>query len=400
MQPKGSDEYAMGTTCIVCGADRWAPLDDPHPSRSVRVDGVVEDVPLGKVHCRGCGLAYRPSHRDVSQLYENEFLLYGNRPGAEVFSQSRYAPLTQLLVEAVGSMRPTRILEVGCGNGTMLTAVRRQWPHAVVVGLEPSEEGARLTRKAGHNVVRALLGSSVPGELEGRFDLIYSNHVIEHTDDPVRFLRASAERLTPDGVVVTICPNGAVPHAELIHSDHLYSFTPRHLASVATQADLSLRIAKEFVLEEGPEYNQVLVAYSRTHMSTGRSLAFSSASPEEVEGLQRSRNAYLRGWSRLEGQLSSRIGSATNVVCFGTGGWAARLAGYAPQLWGRVQACAVDAKGAERFCEKPVLDYHNLDRHRPDAVIVATSPPRQEAIASRMGRDGFQGIRWNDLIDR
>lgn len=257
-----------------------------------------------------------------------------------------------------------------------------------------------MAREVGHHVVEGFVGSSLPDETVGQFDLIYSYHVIEHTADPVRFLKALADRLTPDGIVVTVCPNGAVPHAELIHSDHLFSFTTEHLVALAQKAHLAPVESREFVLEDAHEFNQILVARRSQGTKSDLPTGYSAPRWPNASQLEHDRNQYLQGWTRLDAELSGRVRSGTVVVCFGTGGWAARLAGYAPGLWDHVCACTVDGPPADRFFGKPVLEYAALSHHRPDVVIVGTNPSRQEALAARLHRDGFHGVRWNDLIDR
>ncbi len=393
------DDPAMGSICIVCGSMQWVRLVPPHPTRSVRIDGVVEESPLRKLHCRQCGLGYRPPTRELSKLYGEEYDLYGNRPGAEAFNQSRHPTVTHLIAALIGDVRPTRILEIGCGDGGTLTAMRRKWPRAELCGVEPSGKATRMAREAGHEVVEGFVEEGLPDETVGQFDLILSYHVIEHTLDPVRFLTALADRLTPDGIVVTVCPNGAVPHAELIHSDHLFSFTPEHLVAVARKAHLAPGKSRAFILEDAHEFNQILVAGRGAGTGWYLPAGYPAQRWPNPSQLEHDRNKYLRGWTRLDAELSCRVRHSTGLVCFGTGGWAARLAGYAPGLWDQVRACTVDGPRADRFSGKPVLEYATLGRHQPDAVIAGVNPSRQESLAARLQGDGFRVIQWNDLIE-
>lgn len=390
----------MADRCIVCGSATWSSLAEPHPNRCVRTDGTTEWYPLRKHQCKNCGLGYRMSSGDLCKVYSEEYSLYANRPGADAFNRQRHPTLASLIAKAVGPLQPARILEVGCGDGSTLSAVRAVWPAAETVGLEPSYSAAHLARAAGHIVVQGMATPAIPLEIPGTFDLIFSIQVIEHTADPVAFLKAQASRLTPDGVVVAVCPNGAVPHAELIHPDHLFSFTPCHLAVVAENAELAYRRGWEFTLDEAHEYNQVLVGGRANGASDHRTATGTTASQDEVARLERGRNEYLSRWARLESQLLERVGRSERVACFGTGGWAANLAGYAPAVWERIFGCTVDGCPAERFLDKPVVSYEDLHEHMPDAVIVAVNPARQNVLYDRLSRDGFTAIRWNDLIDR
>lgn len=298
----------MGYSCVVCGSGQWVALVEPHPSRSVRVDGVMEPSPLRRRQCRACGLGYRVSTDDLALMYEHDYALYSNRPGADAFNRQRHPVLANLIASSVHPLRPSRILEVGCGEGSTLSAIWEQWPHAEMVGLEPSRKAAEVARARGHQVIEGMVESWLGGEAEERFDLIFSIQVIEHTADPAAFLAVQASCLTPEGVVVTVCPNGAVPHAEIIHPDHLFSFTPQHLTAVAARAGLIRRSGCEFVLDEACEFNQLLVASRASDSESVEIGRMPAIGQDEVDRLEQTRNAYLRRWSCLEGDHGERVG--------------------------------------------------------------------------------------------
>ncbi|WP_447603703.1 class I SAM-dependent methyltransferase [Nitrospira sp. Nam80] len=390
----------MERPCVVCGSEQWAGLVDPHPTRSVRVDGVMEPSPLRRRHCKVCGLGYRAPIGDLALLYRKQYALYSNRPGAEAFNSHRHPALVQLIAAAVDPLRPRRILEIGCGDGGALSAIRKLWPHSETVGAEPSREAADAARTRGHRVIEEMVESSLRDIREEPFELIFSIHVIEHTADPIAFLAAQAACLAAGGIVVTICPNGAVPHAEIIHSDHVFSFAPRHLAAVAAKAGLLRRGGHEFVLDEAREFNQLLVA---TAVSDPKLREFDRVpllDQDEVDHLEQKRNAYLRRWSSLEEKLDERMREGETLVSFGTGGWSGNLAGYAPAIWDRVRACTVDDPEATNYLNKPVIKYSNLRDLDPDAVLVAVNPGQQDRVCQRLRRDGYHAVQWNDLIDR
>ena len=387
-------------SCLLCGAIEWAELVEPHPRQSVRVDGVVEPRPLGRRQCRGCGVGFRIPKEDLELMYRQDFALYSNRPGADGFNRQRHPALVDLIAKSIQPLRPRRILEVGCGDGSTLSVIRELWPDAETVGLEPSRRAAEAARARGHWVIEGMAESSLDEEAEQRFDLIFSIQVIEHTADPVSFLAAQADYLAPGGVVVTICPNGAVPHAELIHVDHLFSFSPCHLAAVTARAGLIRHGGYEFFLDEACEFNQLVVAGKASDSKPAEIGLLPPIGQDEVDRLEQARNAYLRRWSCLEGELSKRVGQCGTLICFGTGGWSANLAGYAPAIWERVRASTVDNPATTTYMNKPVVDYTSVQKLEPDAVIVAVNPCRQEMVSRRLRRDGYHTIQWNDLIKR
>lgn len=117
----------------------------------------------------------------------------------------------RLLKEAVPRVPGGRALEVGCGGSECLPFF------ALELGYEPwgidyATEGVALARKnlellglPGHIVQGDFLDpASLAGE---RFDLIASFGVIEHSDEPERFIRRKAEILRPGGLCITQVPN-------------------------------------------------------------------------------------------------------------------------------------------------------------------------------------------------
>jgi len=395
-----ADEAITPYSCVVCGAEEWVELVEPHPRQSVRVDGVIEPRPLERRQCRGCGVGFRVSNEDLELMYRQDFSLYGNRPGADAFNRQRHPAVVDLIAGAIQPFRPRRILEVGCGDGSTLSAVRELWPEAETVGLEPSRRAAEAARVKGHRVIEGMVESLIGEGVEQHFDLIFSVQVIEHTADPVAFLTAQTGRLAAGGIVVTICPNGAVPHAELIHADHLFSFAPSHLAAVTARAGLIRRGGCEFFLDEAWEFNQLVVASKASESKRPDIGGMPAIEQDEVSRLEYARNAYLRRWSCLEDDLGERVGRCENLYCFGTGGWSSNLAAYAPAIWERVRACIVDNSATTTYMNKRVVDYTNLRKLEPEAVIVAVNPGRQDMVSRRLRGDGYRTIQWNDLIER
>ena len=79
---------------------------------------------------------------------------------------------------------PSSILDVGCGNGLMLSVA--QDLGLMVLGIEPSKLMSKNARLKGVNVVGCSLEDF---EDYAKFDLIVLNSVIEHLPDPSFALR-------------------------------------------------------------------------------------------------------------------------------------------------------------------------------------------------------------------
>ena len=133
------------------------------------------------------------------------------------------------------------VLDVGCGNGHFLSALRSLgWQ---TKGVEPDAAAAAVAREAaGLDVLHSSLeAAKLP---EARFDVITMNHVIEHLPDPLGTLSECYRILRPGGRLVIFTPNLASLGHRLfrsawLHLDpprHLFLFTPQTLPSAVERA--------------------------------------------------------------------------------------------------------------------------------------------------------------------
>jgi SAM-dependent methyltransferase len=120
--------------------------------------------------------------------------------------------------------RPGRALEVGCGDGWMLGALRAHgWR---VVGSERTADGARVAAEA--NRIPMFVGD-LHALAEFRFSLVILFQVLEHLSDPMATLKAAAGLLQDGGVLVVAVPNAASWQARTFGRFWFHLDVPRHL---------------------------------------------------------------------------------------------------------------------------------------------------------------------------
>jgi SAM-dependent methyltransferase len=94
------------------------------------------------------------------------------------------------------------VLDIGCGPGLFLLAMREQgWQPA---GVEPSEEAGKRAREAGLPVfasVEACLAE------KKSFEAATLLNVLEHVRDPLAVLRSARSALRPGGILTVRVPN-------------------------------------------------------------------------------------------------------------------------------------------------------------------------------------------------
>ncbi len=163
----------------------------------------------------------------ASDRYQNskgaEYLAYqkNSAPGA-VLEARKFAP----------HIRPNdRVLDFGCGGGWIL----RHLDCAERVGVELNESAHVFCRQNGVDVHRTL------DEVEAtEFDVVISNHCMEHVPCPVEALRGLCARMGKGGTLVLVLPlddwrvQKDFTGADIDH--HLHTWTPRLLANTLVEA--------------------------------------------------------------------------------------------------------------------------------------------------------------------
>lgn len=188
----------------------------------------------------------QPTWDELQAYYDDAYDPYEDSHGVEAFDAEVAEARRSGKLRHV-EMRPgMRLLDVGCGGGVFLRMARELG--AVVQGVEPSSHGAATTAKAGIPVFNGMLESFIEANPEARFDLITSNHVVEHHSKPASLLAQMKALLAPGGKIWFWVPNAGCDPARRLnwrwHSAdlpyHLMQFTPQSVRKVVTEAGLEV----------------------------------------------------------------------------------------------------------------------------------------------------------------
>lgn len=223
----------------------------------------ISPRPHRLVQCVGCGVSSvypLPSPTELGRYY---FKAYFKTP----------PPWLRGLVERMGgflqhhrvlkfeSIRQPmgRLLDVGCGEGNFLVAMRGQgWSPS---GIEPSKEGyAQASKRIGlHISSRPLLEKSTEWPHD-HFDLITFWHSFEHMIHPKGVLAEARRLLKKEGVMYLAVPNIASWEFRWFgkywfHLDlprHLYHYTPETLSRLIVDAGFQVQRVNHFTWEYNP----------------------------------------------------------------------------------------------------------------------------------------------------
>lgn len=185
--------------------------------------------------CRGCGSAWLTRRMDLQEYYQDYFP-QGVRKDSPILSRRYGVILDQLRKLAPGSS----VLEVGCGNGQLLSVAReREWE---VAGTELSRAQVEHCRSRG---LRVEFGDLVSHDLFSQecFHGGILIEVFEHLPRPVTLLQGMADRLAPGGVLYLTTPNFRALSRRLLggnwsvlNVEHVTLATPEGLRAALAEA--------------------------------------------------------------------------------------------------------------------------------------------------------------------
>ena len=109
------------------------------------------------------------------------------------------------LIEQANIQDNQRVLDLGCGTGTLVALLKRKYPAAQIVGLDPDPKALRRAKKKIQRAgVEVQLDEGFADELpyeEGTFDRVLSSFMFHHLEDQDRekMLREVLRVLKPAG---------------------------------------------------------------------------------------------------------------------------------------------------------------------------------------------------------
>jgi SAM-dependent methyltransferase len=144
----------------------------------------------------------------------------------------------RLVLSLLQGVPARRILDAGCGDGTLVRLLRRAYPTAAITGVDLSPRVVERNRRSLPGISFQTLDVAEQ-RLSERFDLITCCEVIEHIGDQRAALANLAGMLEVGGRLLLTCPTGPIHSTERTFG-HLHHPSPQELATLG--APLGLRI--------------------------------------------------------------------------------------------------------------------------------------------------------------
>ncbi len=196
------------TQCLLCGADDAVPL-----ASGPDYDCETTSEIFHFVRCRQCGHVYlnpRPTVESASEIYPANYytLDASHQPdGWHVMGRMKDLVVRRRLRAFLRSVpQGGTVADLGCGDGALLLAMRRERPDARLLGVDFAVAATQRERmeKAGITVIESSLEDA---PLPNDVSLVVMNQVIEHLWDVDACMEKVRSCLRPGGMFSICTPN-------------------------------------------------------------------------------------------------------------------------------------------------------------------------------------------------
>lgn len=214
-------------SCRVCSSSSTRKI--------IEIGGSDWEKTLDLSQCLDCGHIYYSqlfSEETILNYYENEWAV-DQKTMRPTLSLPKSKALNIISDLNYGDL-DLKFIDIGCGSGGSLHALQ-QAGYKNLFGCEQSLYRVQNSRLIPDVEIFNAGYQGVQDDLV--FDVIYSNHVLEHIYDPRDFFNWADKHLTEDGIVILCVPNAAYEGilGQSLFLPHLHSFTPESLKTLGEQ---------------------------------------------------------------------------------------------------------------------------------------------------------------------
>lgn len=222
--------------CPLCGEINFTSL--AHHDRNL--------LGIKTVGCNKCGLVQtnpRPSKNGLDRFYREHYRVFYQGTIAPdqdyIFSlkkDRRLAYTVSFFIERIGLPKNAKILDFGCGEGSLFLALREAGFNGAFYGVEPNSSFGEYASRYGNATVSNAIRSREP------VDLAVINHVLEHLHDPIGTLKDIRCLIKPEGHLYIDVPD-VEEYSNIydLHIAHIFHFTERTLWKLVEQAGFTVK---------------------------------------------------------------------------------------------------------------------------------------------------------------
>jgi len=228
--------------CPLCGCKAFSRF------KKIRYQGLL----ISLVRCEKCTLVLqspRLTEEALERFYATEYRLdQTDSHGRNQYErgQRRGTYIVEYLSENGKTLgQGDTILEVGCGHGGILGHL--QDVGCIVAGCDPESIATEYAKSQGLDIRHGF--DDQLSDFEGKADAVVLSHVLEHVEEPIKFLSKIGRLLKSEGVIYVEVPG--INNPRVVHKGygaqlgHLVYFTEKTLRDTASAAGYEVIDANE-----------------------------------------------------------------------------------------------------------------------------------------------------------
>jgi len=380
--------------CCLCGSRDATTLLECLTGRGMTSDSRIVRRNLKKVQCARCGLVRDGlpfAASELEQHYSANYTLNVAKSGEEHFFYSASGAMarSRLLRDWILALKPEtkwragmRVLEVGCGQGSLLSQLRGSFPSAHFYGIDLSADAVALANAKGLNVRQGGL-ETLAGE---EYDLIIAFGVLEHVPNPQTFLAQVRELLSDDGEAIVGQPMQNVPSYDIFFVDHLHHFTTDHVRFLAERAGF----AEIGHLASHPS----ILNFSLHHLRKSRPVPDATLPNASASKCAQAIKTYRGIFSALDDALA-KLEDDERIAVFGTGEVFTLLYTYS-NLYTVKIVCGLDDNADRRVNHNwpfPVSSPDQAKAFGASTILLCVNTMYNQLLLSRISELGLNPLR-------
>lgn len=204
MTPESETSISCESTgCILCGSHTHRPFASGYDYQYW-----TSRQKFFFMQCTDCHHVYlnpRPRLEDAGMIYPPDYYTLTDRHTEKksyLIAQMKKKVVRRRLAFLKDRLKESiNILEIGCGDGSLLVDLKTNFPEASVMGIDLAISEQTRQRCRAHGIL-LLQGSVEKTQLpSAHYDLVIMNQVIEHLWSPVEALANIHQALRPGGVL-------------------------------------------------------------------------------------------------------------------------------------------------------------------------------------------------------
>lgn len=264
--------------CYICGSKDSQVLFT-FKGKDKYLDSVFEITPKDDMNwmiCNDCGFVYRSpvlEQDEYERLYENyDTDIFENTTPDEYFDKIISLPIgtsenrekaswLKALLDENDLNDNLKILDIGCGGGTLLYILNEELSVDGIYGVELNQAYADLAkRRVDAHIRNENYTSGIFGK---QFNLLINTKVLEHIPDPLPFLREMYKDLLNEGLLFI-----EVPHVsdmfnfpltdERFTIPHIYFFSEGTLSALLEKAGFTILKYRVYEASRNRSYLQIV----------------------------------------------------------------------------------------------------------------------------------------------